>query len=175
MGIARCNKVGNAFSGQWKAPERRVGEDGTKFGQAGKKQIAAPKAPVPAGTTAEPNYGAWPNWQEYYARETAELSELNVRPLKDRPAGPTSVFLTGGSGFLGAFIIRDLLSAGHRVNCLVRADDKSIAMARLKGNMNDYGIWQPEYEGSIQVCGIHPSNSLLHCFRNFLSQSAFFL
>eukprot|EP00669_Euglena_mutabilis_P012224 TRINITY_DN6856_c0_g1_i1.p2 TRINITY_DN6856_c0_g1~~TRINITY_DN6856_c0_g1_i1.p2 ORF type:complete len:411 (-),score=116.85 TRINITY_DN6856_c0_g1_i1:17-1249(-) len=152
MGIARCNKVGNAFSGQWKAPERRVGTEGAKFGEAPvakRAAIAAKPAPVPApvttaatstSSTQGPNYGAWPEWQEYYDRETAPLASLVVRPLKARPAGPTSVFLTGGSGFLGAFIIRDLLARGHAVSCLVRADDETVARARLRGNMTDYGL-----------------------------------
>ncbi len=75
-----------------------------------------------------------------------------INPLKERPAGPTTVFLTGGSGFLGAFIIRDLLKAGHQVSCLIRADDERTAMSRVKGNMNDYGLWEPDFEMDLKVC-----------------------
>ena len=70
------------------------------------------------------------------------------------PQGPSRVFLTGASGFLGAFIIRDLLAEGHTVSCLVRADDKKAAMGRLQQNMKDYGIWSPDYAASLKVyCG----------------------
>ena len=70
------------------------------------------------------------------------------------PQGPSQVFLTGASGFLGAFIIRDLLAEGHTVSCLNRADDKRAAMGRLQQNMKDYGIWSPDYAASLKVyCG----------------------
>jgi thioester reductase-like protein len=81
------------------------------------------------------------------------LAQLGLQD-KAAPQGPSQVFLTGASGFLGAFIIRDLLAEGHTVSCLVRADDKRAAMGRLQQNMKDYGIWSPDYAASLKVyCG----------------------
>ena len=50
------------------------------------------------------------------------------------------VFLTGASGFIGSYILKDLLAAGHTVRCLLRnpaatlsTDDTSVE--RVKGNV----------------------------------------
>ena len=50
------------------------------------------------------------------------------------------VFLTGGTGFIGSYILKDLLAAGHTVRCLLRdtqqtlsVDDTSIE--RVKGDL----------------------------------------
>ncbi|MYR57283.1 hypothetical protein GTY54_13945, partial [Streptomyces sp. SID625] len=40
-----------------------------------------------------------------------------------QPGAVTEVFLTGATGFLGAFLLRDLLRQGLVVHCLVRGAD----------------------------------------------------
>ncbi|MYV56859.1 SDR family NAD(P)-dependent oxidoreductase [Streptomyces sp. SID3212] len=56
-------------------------------------------------------------------------------------ADPRHVLLTGGSGFLGAFLLRDLLRTTDAVvHCLVRGGDADEAFARLRKNMEQYGI-----------------------------------
>ncbi|WP_328898079.1 non-ribosomal peptide synthetase [Streptomyces sp. NBC_00236] len=64
------------------------------------------------------------------------------RPL--RPS--TRPFLTGASGFLGAFLLRDLIeTTGGPVDCLVRAEDAHRAAHRLRTNLERYGLWDPRY------------------------------
>ncbi|MEU0127149.1 amino acid adenylation domain-containing protein [Streptomyces sp. NPDC006289] len=64
-----------------------------------------------------------------------------------RPSRPSSrPLLTGASGFLGAFLLRDLIeTTGGPVDCLVRAEDERRAAHRLRANLEHYGLWRPRY------------------------------
>ncbi|MFC8228911.1 amino acid adenylation domain-containing protein [Streptomyces sp. NPDC057287] len=58
----------------------------------------------------------------------------------------TRPFLTGASGFLGAFLLRDLIeTTDGPVDCLVRAGDERRAAHRLRANLEHYGLWRPRY------------------------------
>lgn len=79
-------------------------------------------------------------------------SELpwDVRPDADaRPAAATPyrrVLLTGGTGYTGAFILRELLERSDAsVHVIVRAADRAQAWQRVKDNLAEYGIWQDRY------------------------------
>ncbi|SHM86472.1 non-ribosomal peptide synthetase [Actinacidiphila paucisporea] len=64
------------------------------------------------------------------------------------PARSTSTrpLLSGASGFLGAFLLRDLIeTTGGPVDCLVRADSERHAADRLRANLERYGLWRPSY------------------------------
>ncbi|MCC3771252.1 thioester reductase domain-containing protein, partial [Streptomyces sp. UNOC14_S4] len=55
---------------------------------------------------------------------------------------PAEVFLTGATGFLGAFLLRDLMrSTRATVHCLVRGEDETAALRRLRENMEWYRVW----------------------------------
>lgn len=86
-------------------------------------------------------------------RLTSKLSP-SYRPLpSDTLSQPVTVFLTGATGFLGASIVRDLLSRStqvKRVICLVRASDNASAMTRLKQSLADRGLWNDQW--STQSC-----------------------
>src|SRR5262245_25947980 len=56
------------------------------------------------------------------------------------PQTVSEVFLTGATGFLGAFLLRDLLQRGLVVHCLVRGADNDAALARLKDNLSAYEL-----------------------------------
>ncbi|KAG8681545.1 large subunit of alpha-aminoadipate reductase, partial [Ceratobasidium sp. 395] len=61
---------------------------------------------------------------------------------------PLTVFLTGATGFLGSFILKDLLSRSDRVKkviCHVRAKDDSSAAVRLKDSMTDRDLWSEDW------------------------------
>ncbi|MEU1470614.1 amino acid adenylation domain-containing protein [Streptomyces sp. NPDC005761] len=59
--------------------------------------------------------------------------------------------LTGASGFLGAFLLRDLIeTTGGPVDCLVRAEDDHRAADRLRTNLERYGLWRPRYADLIR-------------------------
>ncbi|RKT53861.1 thioester reductase-like protein [Saccharothrix australiensis] len=56
-------------------------------------------------------------------------------------ADPAHVFLTGATGFVGAFLLRDLLrSTDATVHCLVRAEDAATGLERLRERLAWYRI-----------------------------------
>ncbi|OBZ78069.1 L-aminoadipate-semialdehyde dehydrogenase [Grifola frondosa] len=66
----------------------------------------------------------------------------------DYSSRPLTVFLTGATGFLGAFVLRDLLARSERVKkviCLVRASDAAKALDRLRDAASGRGVWDEEW------------------------------
>ncbi|WP_330460381.1 amino acid adenylation domain-containing protein [Streptomyces sp. NBC_00820] len=63
-------------------------------------------------------------------------------------AAPREVLLTGATGFLGAFVLRELLKRSDAVvTCLVRAGDADAAEHRLRHALLRYGLasaWRPD-------------------------------
>ncbi len=61
-----------------------------------------------------------------------------------------NIFLTGGTGFLGAYIIRDMLAhTGATIHCLVRANDRAFALQRIRKNLSFYNLWREEFHHRI--------------------------
>lgn len=58
---------------------------------------------------------------------------------------PKSVFVTGATGFVGAFILHELLEEGIEAYCLVRASSADKAGRRLVDTLDAYGLWKPVY------------------------------
>ena len=61
---------------------------------------------------------------------------------------PLTVFLTGATGFLGAFILHHLLSRQERVKkviCLVRSTSVEQGLARLREGSTDRGVWSDDW------------------------------
>ncbi len=57
-----------------------------------------------------------------------------------------AIFLTGATGFLGAFLLQELLDKTQAtVFCLVRSTSTEAAMARLQENLKVYGLWKVAY------------------------------
>ena len=78
-------------------------------------------------------------------------------------------FLTGATGFVGVFLLDQILRATSAdVSCLVRADDHSTARERLARHLQRYGLW---HEGIDRR--IHPVLGDLTKPRLGLSHSAF--
>ncbi|KAK4172239.1 hypothetical protein QBC36DRAFT_363297 [Triangularia setosa] len=68
------------------------------------------------------------------------------------PGAPLkSVFVTGATGFVGAFIAHELLELHLTVYCLVRDDDEKQAMQRLVATFADYSLWKPSYATLLHV------------------------
>ena len=82
--------------------------------------------------------------------------EPEIRP--DEPCANTSlrdadhVFLTGATGFLGAFLLDEILAqTDATVHCLVRPRKGLEPMDILRENLKDYGIWDRENAGRITI------------------------
>ncbi len=79
---------------------------------------------------------------------TAPASAPGAAPSATPRTGRT--FLSGATGFLGAFLLRDLLeAAGEPVECLVRARGAGDGHDRLRAALTRYGLWHPAYEDLI--------------------------
>ena len=59
---------------------------------------------------------------------------------------PKSVFVTGPTGFVGSFMVHELLIRGIAVYCLVRAGSVNQAQERMIETLKQYSLWKPEYE-----------------------------
>ncbi|MCT7952164.1 amino acid adenylation domain-containing protein [Ancylothrix sp. C2] len=59
------------------------------------------------------------------------------------PVGePTRILLTGATGFLGAFFLRELLlQTQAKIYCLVRSSDAESAKKRIQTSLESYSIW----------------------------------
>jgi thioester reductase-like protein len=55
---------------------------------------------------------------------------------------PKRIFLTGATGFLGVYLLQELLEQTNAdIYCLVRAFDRTSATERLKSNLERYSLW----------------------------------
>jgi thioester reductase-like protein len=103
---------------------------------------AAESKPVPLATTT-----------------VSMLPEAQLDPALE-PTGETrdpalpdarNVFVTGGTGFLGAFMVHGLLrDTSATVHCLVRADDADAARRRVLDNLTRFGLPQPDDPSRIE-------------------------
>lgn len=93
--------------------------------------------------------------------DDADLLTKGLRVTYEKPSAeagvkPRQVFLTGATGFLGAFILRDLLRRKDQVSkvfCHVRASSVETALARLRDSGEGRGIWDENWltEGRLEV------------------------
>ncbi|MFG1951744.1 amino acid adenylation domain-containing protein [Micromonospora sp. NPDC048830] len=86
------------------------------------------------------------------AEHAAALRADIALPDDVRPVGevrvvdrPGTVLLTGATGFLGAYLARQLAEAGATVLCLVRGRDEADAQQRLEEQLRRYRCWRPEW------------------------------
>jgi amino acid adenylation domain-containing protein/thioester reductase-like protein len=93
-----------------------------------------------------------------FARE-ARL-DVKVRqdaaPSRPRPGwrDPGDVLLTGATGFLGAHLLSELLTAtGARVHCLVRARDGAAALSRIRHAAERYKLAVPSADRVVPLAG----------------------
>lgn len=65
----------------------------------------------------------------------------------------TDIFITGATGFLGAFLIKDILLRNNatRVYCLTRCHDEYDGLDRIRSNMIHYNCWQNDFRRRITV------------------------
>ncbi len=68
------------------------------------------------------------------------------------PAGPERIFVTGGTGFVGRHLIRDLVAKGHEVTALSRSAEgdrllKAMGARPVRGSLDDIANWSHALSG----------------------------
>jgi thioester reductase-like protein len=86
---------------------------------------------------------------EPVAQDDGDLIDADLRlpfvPMAKRRAPGKDVLLTGATGYLGAFLLHELLAATRgRVYCVVRAADEDAAMARLRATAVRLALPEPD-------------------------------
>ncbi|PJE94190.1 hypothetical protein CUT44_28285 [Streptomyces carminius] len=95
--------------------------------------------------------GAAPRETGLAARAVLDPGITAASEVVPATARPRHLLLTGATGFLGAFLLRDLLErTGATVHCLVRADDTAAARKRLRRTLERYRLWRGHYESRIR-------------------------
>lgn len=87
------------------------------------------------------------------ARLPEDIQPLSQGPQNWSELSDATVLLTGVTGFLGAYFLRDLLALPNikKVICLVRATDEAVARLRIEDNLSQYGLWSSRYNERISV------------------------
>ena len=78
-------------------------------------------------------------------------ADINAGDLVYEHAEPKKILLTGATGFVGAFLLRDLLKqTSADVYCVLRAENVEQGLKRLKRNLDSYQLWDPAFAPRIQ-------------------------
>ena len=95
---------------------------------------------------------------EAYAADAKDLIHQLPPSIPTRGTGHNSesqstgstVLLTGATGFLGSYILRELLNGPiqARVIAHVRAKDREEGLSRLKNTIKAYGLWSSNWEST---------------------------
>nr|WP_239149616.1 non-ribosomal peptide synthetase [Streptomyces sp. SID12501] len=86
------------------------------------------------------------------AQDIAEVrlpADIMVEPHhgQSQTGSPEQLLLTGATGFLGAFLLRELIEqTDATVHCLVRATDADDGRRRLRTSLERYGVWSKAAE-----------------------------
>ncbi|HHF7366852.1 TPA: thioester reductase domain-containing protein [Legionella bozemanae] len=65
---------------------------------------------------------------------------------------PEHVLLTGATGFLGAYLLHELLiNTSWYITCLVQASSPATGRNRVMQNMEHYGVWNPVFHDRIKI------------------------
>jgi thioester reductase-like protein len=86
------------------------------------------------------------------AAEAVLPDDIGPEPGAAPPAATPyrNIFLTGGTGYTGAYLLRELLERSDaRVQVLVRAKSVAEAARRVRDNLDGYGLWREAYADRI--------------------------
>ena len=96
-----------------------------------------------------------------YALGVAELrKEVKLDPaIQVDPAlpvgdhlAPKHVLLTGATGYIGAFILAELVKrTDATIHCLVRAEHQEAAWAKLEGVLQGFGAWEDSFATRVRA------------------------
>lgn len=94
-------------------------------------------------------------------------------PLSENWRNPKSIFLTGATGFLGAYLLDELLeTTTANIYCLVRCDDPEAGKLRLKKNLEFYCLWKSRFSDRIIPVVGDLSQPMLGCSQEQFNQLA---
>ncbi|MEW2294712.1 amino acid adenylation domain-containing protein [Streptomyces sp. NPDC006743] len=111
-------------------------------------EVDAARAAVQRAAAPEPGQDAAAELVDVradLAARTAGIPRPGARPDADRD----TVLLTGATGFVGRFVLAELLAAGARVICLLRGG--SARREQLVAGMTDLGLWQAEHAARLEL------------------------
>jgi thioester reductase-like protein len=128
-------------------PLERLFEDGRIAALAGlvaaaiKPPLDTPPARSP-GASRVPSARLEPLTVAEMTRRAALDGEITAGGDPEPPGtAPGGVLLTGATGFVGAFLLAELLDRmPGPVHCLVRAGDEAHALRRIMENLDDHGV-----------------------------------
>jgi nonribosomal peptide synthetase DhbF len=116
-------------------------EDPTVAGMAAVVDAALARSPAPRGE-AEVDLMA-------EAVLPPEIDPRGTAPMRSRP--PRHLLLTGATGFVGAFLLKELLEGlPVRVHCLIRATGREEAGVKLERRLRAYGLWEERFRERIE-------------------------
>ncbi|MBW4632371.1 MAG: thioester reductase domain-containing protein [Iphinoe sp. HA4291-MV1] len=75
--------------------------------------------------------------------------DLTISPgtaLFELSTEPSAIFITGATGFLGAFLLHELLEQTQAdIYCLVRSANEHSGKIRIQKNLETYGLWNQDF------------------------------
>ncbi|KAG6355884.1 hypothetical protein INS49_015268 [Diaporthe citri] len=115
--------------------------------------------PIGLRLDAMPLPGDGESEDKSYAADAQELLSQLPDCIPQAPVNwdyterPPTVLLTGATGFLGSYILRELLEgpAKARVIVHVRAEDAEAGLSRVESTAAAYGLWCPEWSSRIEA------------------------
>ena len=107
-----------------------------------------------SGVTAEAGEAAYAKSLDELIGELPEkYQSANLETLGS--AEQLTVFLTGATGFLGAFLVRDILERTARNVRLIAhvrgVKESGAALERLRRSLKGYGLWKDEWTGRLST------------------------
>ncbi|HEY4220146.1 MAG TPA: SDR family oxidoreductase, partial [Myxococcota bacterium] len=77
----------------------------------------------------------------------ADTDPQGARPMAHKPG---ALFLTGATGYLGAFLLHALAARTDApIHCLVRAPDRPRGLSRIKAKLESYLLWDESLRNRI--------------------------
>jgi len=150
--MARCFTFGNSFDGQkWKRNENKPPSTWLTQVRGIQKQ---PSSSLEVPVTTPIGQSELTMW-DYDRDVSASFMKLGTprTTSSQRNAGSECFFLTGATGYLGINLLCDLQARGAHVVALVRADDVSSGVSRLKLAAAAQGLQLTVNQQLSVVCG----------------------
>ncbi|KAI1136316.1 large subunit of L-aminoadipate-semialdehyde dehydrogenase [Hypoxylon sp. FL0543] len=107
----------------------------------------ADSADAIAGDTQESDPAYAKSLDELTAQLPDKYQTANLEALG--PSDPLTIFLTGATGFLGSYLVKDILDRTSREVKLIAhvrgVKDPTAALQRLRRSLQGYGLWNDEW------------------------------